>query len=211
MISRMKTNMNNNTVKIMNDDMAIFQPNDKITIIDNHIYFYTDVDKDSVLKLTNELTKIAKMNLSYAAAANKNIVDEIFLHLHSPGGSLFAGFIAYDYISEIVKKVPIVTIAEGEVASAASLMLVAGNKRYMTPNSFVLIHELRSWAFGPYSKIAEEYENLTKLQNKIKNIYLSKTTIPEEDLDKLLKKDIQLDSNECFNYGIIDEIKTIYL
>ena len=30
--------MNNNTVKIMNDDMAIFQPNDKITIIDNHIY-----------------------------------------------------------------------------------------------------------------------------------------------------------------------------
>ena len=62
MISRTKTNMNNNTVKIMNDDMAIFQPNDKITSIDNHIYFYTDVDKDSVLKLTNELTKIAKMN-----------------------------------------------------------------------------------------------------------------------------------------------------
>ena len=49
-------------------------------------------------------------------------------------------------------------------------------------------------------------ENNNKLMAAIKNIYLSKTKIPEKILKDILKRDIYFDSKECLKYGLVDKI-----
>jgi len=93
-------------------------------------------------------------------------------------------------------------------ASAASLISMMGHKRFITKNSFMLIHELRTGVQGTYSDIMDEKENCDKLMDVIKKIYLEKTkgNLENDTLEKILKRDIILTSEECKNYGLVDEI-----
>ena len=61
------------------------------------------------------------------------IPKPIYLHITTNGGDLLAGFFGYDKIKN--SKIPINTIIEGCVASAGSLLSMAGQNRYMTANS----------------------------------------------------------------------------
>lgn len=192
------------------DEFIMPQINSDITVIQNHVYFHTDVTPSTILKLKNELMRIVKSNIGYAVTTDTT-VEPVYLHLSSPGGYVHEGLAAYDYISAINKKVPVITIVEGNVASAATLISIAGFKRYITPNSFMLIHEIRSWFYGQFTKITEEYSNLCKLQDTVNNIYLKHTKYNEEELKTLVNKDIILNAEECLEHGLVDEIKTIIL
>ena len=184
--------------------------NQDISVIQNHIYFQTDVKPTTILRLKNELTRIVKNNIGYAVTTDTT-VEPIYLHISSPGGYVHEGLAAYDYISAINKKVPVITIVEGSAASAATLLSIAGAKRYITPNSFMLIHEIRSWFYGQFTKITEEYSNLCKLQDTVNNIYLKHTNFNNEDLKSLVNKDLILNADECLEHGLVDEIKTIIM
>jgi NAD kinase len=68
------------------------------------------------------------------------------------------GFLSESSLEELEKaiidlknnKYKINTFAEGTVSSAATLLFLAGNKRYMTENSFMLIHQLSGCLYGNY-------------------------------------------------------------
>ena len=47
----------------------------------------------------------------------------------------------------IIKRspIPIYTYVEGVVASAATIISIAGKKRFMTPNSMLMIHQQNIW------------------------------------------------------------------
>jgi ATP-dependent protease ClpP protease subunit len=103
-------------------------------------------------------------------------------------------------------KVPVYTIGEGQIASAASIMLLAGKKRFMTENSFILIHELRTYVSGTYSNLEDDYENSKLLMKKMIKYYKKNSKIPETVLQTLLKKDIYIDAKKSKKYGLIDKI-----
>lgn len=203
-------NSNNSGKRFGMDDDILNIGNQDISVVQNHIYFHTDVNPSTILRLKNELTRLVKNNVGYAVTTDTT-VEPIYLHLSSPGGYVHEGLSAYDYISAINKKVPVITIVEGNVASAATLISIAGSKRYITPNSFMLIHEIRSWFYGQFTKITEEYSNLCKLQDTVNNIYLKYTNFSAEELKALVNKDIILNADECLEHGLVDEIKTIIM
>ena len=76
----------------------------------------------------------------------------------------------------------------------------------MTKNSMMMIHQLSSSSQGKYEDLNDNSKNMNMLMDKIKNIYLKKTTIPENVLDEILKHDLWLDAVTCKKYGLIDEI-----
>lgn len=175
----------------------------------NHIYFKTDVTEETIDKLSQEidtlnhkLTNIKHTKNTYGTFTPKPII----LHLTTAGGDLLAGLFAFDKIRN--SKVPIHTIIEGRVASAGSLMSMAGIHRYITPNSHILIHQLRTGMFGTYEELKDEKQNCTNLMNRLVNLYydncnhkMNKTKIRE-----ILKHDIYWDSATAKSHGIIDEI-----
>ena len=170
---------------------------------DNHIYFYTEVNKSSILELNKTLKLVGAENLHTA-----NILEiptpEIKLHINSPGGSLFDGLAAVDYVRR--SKAPVHSIIEGMAASAATLISVMAHKRSINKHSYMLIHQLSAGAIGKFEELMDDMENNKALMEAIKKIYLERTKIPAKMLKEILKKDLYFDANQCLKYGLVDDI-----
>ena len=176
---------------------------EKIEKYDNHVYFYSEVSRDSIFELNMLLKQVEEENI---ITANKLNIDTIpiYLHINSYGGSVFAGFAAIDMI--ISCKVPVYTIIEGCAASAATMMSIVGAKRYIRPNSYMLVHQLSSGCWGKMNEIEDEYENLKELMKNIKRIYEKHAKIPKKDLSDVLKHDLWWNPEKCMAYGLVDEL-----
>jgi ATP-dependent protease ClpP protease subunit len=94
-------------------------------------------------------------------------------------------------------------------ASAATLILLAGSVRKMSENSYVLIHQISAdGVWGKYEELKDHMQNFTKDMDRMKKVYESETAIPPRKLNKILKKDLYLDAEQCLTYCVIHEIIT---
>ena len=173
----------------------------------NHIFFKADVSKESIDKLAS---KIDQINNSIKNAKHRCIygnldVNPIFLHITTNGGDLLAGFYGYDKIKS--SGVPIHTIIEGCVASAGSILSIAGAKRYMTPNSHLLIHQLRTGIIGTYDELVDENHNCNQFMTKLINLYYenSNNKLTKKKLIEILKHDIFWNTDTSILNGLVDE------
>jgi len=178
--------------------------NKYITKENNHIYFHSEVDRDSVFKLTTHIRKLELANIILAHNLCSDDPIPIYLHISSFGGSVFDALTAIDVIKSC--KVPIHTIIEGATASAGTLISVVGNTRYIRPNAHMLIHQLSSGLWGKMSEIEDDFENNKLLMEKIKDIYKNHASIPRKELNEILKHDLWWDSAKCIKNGLVDEI-----
>jgi len=171
----------------------------------NHIYFYCEIDRESIYDLSVLIKESEEENIM--TSFKLKIADiPIYLHINSLGGSVFAAFNAIDIIKSC--KVPIYSIIEGSTASAGTLISVVCEKKYIRPNAYMLIHELSSECWGKMSAIEDEFNNLKELMVKIKDIYKDNSSIPKKELNDLLKHDLWLNSEKCLKYGLADELWT---
>jgi ATP-dependent Clp protease protease subunit len=160
------------------------------------IFFFFDVDDDTVSELCSLLKKLSRT------------YDIIKIAIRSGGGDLYAGFAGMDYIRTLTKKgLTIETIAYGFCASAATFILLAGTKRLIGENSFILIHQLSvEGNSGCYSELMADMKINKKLMKHFRKVYTKYAKIPEEVLEKLLTKDVILSADECLKYQIVDEV-----
>ena len=172
--------------------------------INNRIYFYSDVYRDTILRLNKTLAEL-DANIVFAKIQCEDPeYRPIFLHLNSYGGNVFDGLSAMDQIC--MSKAPVITIVDGICASAATFISVSGSKRFIKKNSFMLIHQLSSVMWGKFDEFADEMINLQKIMEVIKKIYHEKTKIPAKKLEEILKHDLYFDAPTCLKYGLVDEI-----
>jgi len=171
----------------------------------NHVYFYADVDHGPCLELNKDLQEKTD-DLLDLSAKNDFGKPKIYLHINSYGGSVFAGISSMDTILRLRGKVDIITIVEGGVASAGTFLSVVGTKRWMTRNSFMLIHQLSSASWGKYRELKDDMKNCDRLMEMIKRIYNEYTSVPQEEMDKILDHDLWWDSAKCLEMKLIDKI-----
>ena len=112
----------------------------------------------------------------------------------------------YDTMNYI--KSDVSTICIGMAASMAAFLLSSGKKgkRYALPNSEVMIHQPLGGVNGQATEIKIAADRILKLKDKLNKI-LSKIT--DKDLETIAQdteRDYFMDSNEAFNYGIVDKV-----
>lgn len=172
-----------------------------ITRNKNHIYFYDDVTTENCLELNKHIVSLSKElqrhSLDYECSPAK-----IYLHINSYGGELLACFSSVDYIKNC--PVPVVSIVEGCAASAATMISVVCTERYMTPSSYMLIHQLRGGYWGKFDEMEEDLENSKKFMEKIYEIYEENTKLKRRQLRTILKKDEWWDYKTCLTNGLVD-------
>ena len=112
-----------------------------ITISNNNIYFYGPITAESCKELDNALIDLDRNSKIFSDNFKMN-PPPINLHIQSEGGSLMNTFYVVDLINSL--ETPVYTYIDGYVASAGSLISVTGKKRFMTKNSFIMIHQLSS-------------------------------------------------------------------
>jgi ATP-dependent protease ClpP protease subunit len=175
-----------------------------ITISNNNIYFYGPITAESCKELDNALIELDKNSKIFSDNFNIN-PPPINLHIQSEGGSLMNTFYVLDLINSL--ETPVYTYVDGYVASAGSLISVMGKKRYMTKNSFIMIHQLSSsLGEGKFNDLDDNMDNLNKFMETIRNIYLEKTKIPIDNLNDILEHDLWMNSKESLEYGLVDYI-----
>ena len=175
----------------------------KIYRENNHIYFYTEIDRKSISNLNFFIREAEE----YCIITSLRLrIDElpIYLHIYSNGGYIHAAFAALDVINSC--KVPIYSIIEGATASAGTLISVVCKKRFIRPTAYMLIHQLSSEFWGKMSEITDEYKNLTNVMDKITKIYKKYSKLTPKKLEKLLKHDLWLDAKKSIKYGLADEV-----
>jgi ATP-dependent protease ClpP protease subunit len=186
------------------------QPSDKSTpsfieIVENRIYFYSRVDIEKILQLNRHLRNKG-IELEREARIQTRDPANIYLHIQSYGGDVFAAMAGMD---EIIKSiVPVHTMIDGCCASAATFLGICGKKRFINRHAYMLIHQLSSFMWGKYEEFKDEMQNLDKVMSMIKKVYAEYTLIPVEKLEEILKHDLWFDANECKEYGLVDEIIT---
>lgn len=192
---------------IRNDDDSSDSDDDsdtEINVIGSSVYFYCEISDSTISKLVTELRKL-EIKLRKKAIELDGYKPRIKLYIRSNGGEVYAGFSAMDHISSM--KIPVITIADGICASAATFLLLAGVKRHATPNTRILIHQISSSGFwGKYDELKDDLKHCESLMEQLNKLYSTKCEIPEKKLSKLMKRDIYLSADECLEYKVIDSI-----
>jgi|TARA_R100000700_G_C3176149_1_gene151055 ATP-dependent Clp protease protease subunit len=170
--------------------------------VENNLYFYGDVTESNALELNAALFELdKKLSVSNVFLDIRPIIN---LRINSFGGSLFAGLATVDVIRSLNSEVH--SYIEGAAASAATIISVACDKRYIGKYSKMLIHQLSSGTYGKYNELEDDMENNKHLMATIKEIYKEYTRVPMKKLDEILKHDLWFDSQTSLKLGLVDDI-----
>jgi ATP-dependent protease ClpP protease subunit len=191
------------TIFVNTGNDAMTPVEQSVRVIDNHIYYYRDVEYDSIMELNSGLrvAALAALHFDFAAGIKGTPVH---VHVHSYGGSLLAGFAALDTIQGL--GVPVHTHIEGGAASAATLISMAGTHRTIGRYSFILIHQLRGEMWGRFDVMKEDMENNIVLMGKMMDFYASRSKITRKQLAKMLAHDFWFTAETALKHGLVDEI-----
>jgi ATP-dependent protease ClpP protease subunit len=92
--------------------------------------------------------------------------------------------------------------------SGATVISLAGTKRFMRKNATVLIHQARQGMGGELTseQIKDLNTNNDLTEARLLEIYDENTSMDRKEILELLKHDLYLNSEQCLQKGIIDEI-----
>lgn len=155
-----------------------------------------EINKDLAEKVVRQLLVLE------AADAKKTI----YVYIDSPGGDVDAGFAIFDIIRFIA--CPVVIIGMGLIASAATLILLAVDKkdRLALPNSRYLIHQPSSGMKGVATDIQIHAKEMEKTRAIINQVIAEQTGKPLEQVQKDTDRDYWLSATEAVEYGLISKI-----
>jgi ATP-dependent Clp protease protease subunit len=128
----------------------------------------------------------------------------IIIYIMSDGGYMCYMWAMLDAM--LTSKTPIITVNLGVAASAASLIYLAGSKRYMMPTANVIIHEGSTELAGDANKVMDAIKNYDSELAKMKDFILSRSNIPRRMMNKRQKDDWYIDAKTCLEYGVCHKI-----
>lgn len=183
----------------------------KLTVetVGNHIYFYSEVNSDRGLALVKEIQSLdGQLRNERTSRGLEDILPPtpMWLHVYSGGGSLHSGLALSEQIARI--KSPIYSIVEGYSASAATLISMSATRRYILPNSFMLIHELSTGFWGKYTELGDEKRIADMAMEALINFYVRHSKMKPKEIKELLTHDSWFNAQECVERGLADEILT---
>ena len=131
---------------------------------------------------------------------------DISLYVNSPGGSVYAGLAIYDTIQFI--KPDVSTICVGIAMSMGALLLAGGakGKRFVLPNSKILIHQVSGGFEGPATDIEIHAREALNLRRRLDEILATHTGQNLEKVERDTDRDYFMTAEEAVAYGIVDKI-----
>ena len=169
---------------------------------------YSRLLEDRIIFITGEIddalanTVVAQM--IYLEA--KDSTKDISLYINSPGGSVTAGMAIYDTMQYI--KCDVSTICVGLAASMGAFLLSSGakGKRFVLPNSEIMIHQPLGGARGQATEIQIIANQIQKTKEKLTKILAKNSGQPYEKVLADCDRDNYMSAEEALEYGIVDKI-----
>ncbi|WP_137718302.1 ATP-dependent Clp endopeptidase proteolytic subunit ClpP [Methylobacillus flagellatus] len=169
---------------------------------------YSRLLKERVIFLVgpvNDMTaNLVVAQLLFLEAENPD--KDISLYINSPGGSVTAGMAIYDTMQFI--KPDVSTLCTGQAASMGALLLTAGakGKRFVLPNSRVMIHQPLGGFQGQASDIEIHAREILYLREKLNQIMANHTGQPIDVIANDTDRDNFMSADQAASYGLVDKV-----
>src|SRR3954470_10089159 len=151
---------------------------------------YSRLLKERIIFLTgpieDHMATLVCAQLLFLEAENPK--KEVAMYINSPGGVVTSGFAIYDTMQFI--KPSVSTFCVGQAASAASLLLCAGEKemRFALPNARIMVHQPSGGFQGQASDIERHAEDIIKMKRRLNEVYVHHTGQPYETIETTLDR-----------------------
>ena len=125
----------------------------------------------------------------------------ITIMLNSPGGDMLTGLTIYNYITQKMQGRDIECHVLGEAASAATLVLLACEKRIIPAAAMVMIHEPWTVSVGNYREMEKTVKMLKRDTKMIAELYAKHLAMPLGDIDKAMREETWYYGAEAVQMG----------
>ncbi len=131
---------------------------------------------------------------------------DIQLYINSPGGVIYAGMAIYDTMQHIQPDVS--TVCLGMAMSMAAFLLSGGakGKRFVLPNSTVLIHQPLGGVEGQAADIEITAREVVRLRERLYEEMARHTGQPIEKITRDADRNYFLSAEAAVEYGLADEV-----
>ncbi|EPW6842717.1 ATP-dependent Clp endopeptidase proteolytic subunit ClpP [Vibrio parahaemolyticus] len=169
---------------------------------------YSRLLKERVIFLTGQvedhMANLVVAQLLFLESENPD--KDIFLYINSPGGSVTAGMSIYDTMQFIKPNVS--TVCMGQACSMGAFLLAGGaaGKRYVLPNSRVMIHQPLGGFQGQASDIQIHAQEILTIKQKLNNLLAEHTDQPLEVIERDTDRDNFMSAEQAVEYGIVDAV-----
>ena len=129
-------------------------------------------------------------------------VNTIYLHINSPGGSVFDGMAIFN----ILKSHPanVIVRVEGLAASMASVIMCAGNEIIIPENALVMIHDPMGGVYGNEEEMRKMADVLAKVKAAIVSAYVARSGRSEEEISAWMSDETWFTGAEAVEAGLAD-------
>lgn len=170
---------------------------------------YSRLLKDNIIFLGSPVTDATASSViaQMLFLASKDSKKDIHLYINSPGGSVTAGLAVYDTMQHIAPDVS--TLCVGTAASMAAVLLAGGaaGKRFILPNSQVMLHQVWVERLGGEAVAVEiTARQLMRMRKQVNEILASHTGRDLADIEKDTDRDFYLTAPEAMEYGLVDQV-----
>ncbi|WP_038172938.1 MULTISPECIES: ATP-dependent Clp endopeptidase proteolytic subunit ClpP [Vibrio] len=171
---------------------------------------YSRLLKERVIFLTgqveDQMANLVVAQLLFLESENPD--KDIFLYINSPGGSVTAGMSIYDTMQFIKPNVS--TVCMGQACSMGAFLLAGGaqGKRYVLPNSRVMIHQPLGGFQGQASDIQIHAQEILTIKQRLNKLLAEHTGQPLEVIERDTDRDNFMAADQAVEYGLVDAILT---
>jgi ATP-dependent Clp protease protease subunit len=140
--------------------------------------------------------------------SNEDPKSDISLYINSPGGAVSAGLAIYDTMQFL--RCDVGTYSIGLSASMGAILLAGGAKgrRFLLPNSTVLLHQpmVGGMLRGSATDLSIEAKEIIRIRQRLYEILSKHTGKPVEQIQKDCDHNLWLDARMALEYGLADKI-----
>lgn len=131
-------------------------------------------------------------------------VQEVEVHINSPGGSAFDGITIYNRLKDFDAMVTV--YIDGLAASAASIIAMAGDDIIMAENAMLFIHNASGLTVGNAKDHLSAASELEKLDTQIARTYARRTGGDEATIREQMSEETTFDAEEAVADGFATRI-----
>lgn len=141
---------------------------------------------------------------------DRNIDDidrkPIYLMFNSPGGNIDAQAAICSAIE--LSKTPVIGVAIGMVASAASLIFLSCHCRLALKSSYLILHKGSAALSGDFDNIMNSINDYKKEVEKMVGHIVDHSKLTREEVMEHISKDWYMRMEEAVEKGLVDEVIT---
>lgn len=162
-------------------------------------------DKRPEIFIYDEIGYFGHTAKGFSDDLNELDVDELAVHINSPGGDIFDGLAIYQSLKN--HRAQVTVHVDGLAASIASVITMAADKVIMAPKASMMIHDGWTMSVGNAADMRKAADLLDKQSDIIASVYADKTGQPVDFWRDRMRDETWYNAEEALAAGLVDEVE----